>query len=532
MDNFLESCFKFSIFGEFSVEEVDIIYKYLSFKTFENGQILLKKGGNSDYWLIIARGQVSVVDEGVAIARRAEGDLLGEIAWVRSSSHMADAVAASDGEIALMTFNNMLRLQLDFPRVAIKLADILTRSTLDKLNETAIALRRRERYAETLVEVQRELMRCGNESDCYESILQLLGVATEVARIDLLERQEDAAPIPQMRPIARWNDRGVELNLANRGFLEQFSEVFSRGKVAFALAHHFPETEGRQFQEQGLFSLFLFPIAVRGELFGLLSCALAEESRAWDGAELDLLRSVTAALGLWKERQLAQRELQVERDKCERLLLNVLPAAIARQLKENPNAIAEYFEEVTILFADIVGFTPLAAEIPPTELVNLLNEIFSTFDRLTERYALEKIKTIGDAYMVVGGLPLPRSDHAEAIAELALDLQRAIASFQGAQGEIFSIRIGINTGSVVAGVIGISKFTYDLWGDAVNVAARMESTGEAGRIQVTDRTYQHLKDRYCFEQRGAISVRGRGEMTTYWLQGKRRIQAPEQACEL
>jgi class 3 adenylate cyclase/CRP-like cAMP-binding protein len=517
MVDFIDSCFSFSIFKAFSVEEVEIIYKYLSFTTFENGQILLKKGGKSDYWLIIASGQVRVVDEGVAIASRAEGDLLGEIAWVRSSSHMADAVAASDGEIAMMTFNNMLRLQLDFPRVAIKLADILTRSTLDKLNETAIALRRRERYAETLVEVQRTLMACSDERGCYESILQLLGSATEVVRLDLLERQEDAVNMTQMRAIAQWNGRGVELNLANPLFLAQFSDVFSRGKVAFAMAHDFFEAEGEQFQQQGLFSLFMFPIVVRGEVFGLLGCALAEDSRPWNGAELDLLRSVTAALGLWNERKLAQQELRAERDKSEKLLLNILPAAIARKLKENPDVIAEYFEEVTILFADIVGFTPLAVEVPPIELVNLLNEIFSTFDRLTERYELEKIKTIGDAYMVVGGLPVSRPDHAEAIAELALDMQRAIAEFRGNKGEQFSIRIGINTGQVIAGVIGIKKFTYDLWGDAVNVAARMESTGEAERIQVTHRTYQRLKHRYRFERRGAISVRGRGKMTTYWL---------------
>ncbi|MDY6783984.1 MAG: adenylate/guanylate cyclase domain-containing protein [Cyanobacteriota bacterium] len=520
MVDFIDSCFNFSIFKAFADEEIEIIYKYLSFTKFENGQILLKKGGKSDYWLIIASGQVKVVDEGVAIAARAEGDLLGEIAWVRSSSHMADAVAASDGEIAMMTFDNMLRLQLDFPRVAIKLAEILTRSTLDKLNETAIALRRRERYAETLVKVQRALMACTGERCCYESILQLMGSATEVARLDLLERQEDAVELTHMKAIAQWNGKGVTLNLANRRFLAQFSDIFSRGKVAFVMAHDFPEPESQQFQQQGLFSVFLFPIAVQGELFGLLCCTLAEDSRAWDSAELDLLRSATAALGLWKERKLAQQELRAERDKSERLLLNILPVAIAQKLKDNPDTIAECFEDVTILFADIVGFTPLAAATPPIELVNLLNKIFSTFDRLTQRHGLEKIKTIGDAYMVVGGLPIPREDHAEAIAQLALDMQQAIADFRGHKGEQFSIRIGINTGQVVAGVIGINKFTYDLWGDAVNVAARMESTGQSDRIQVTDSTYQRLKHRYRFERRGAISIRGRGEMITYWLEGK------------
>jgi class 3 adenylate cyclase len=154
-----------------------------------------------------------------------------------------------------------------------------------------------------------------------------------------------------------------------------------------------------------------------------------------------------------------------------------------------------------------------------TELVNLLNQIFSTFDQLVERYSLEKIKTIGDAYMVAGGLPTPRPAHAEAVAQLALEMQQEITRFQRDDGEPFRLRIGINTGSVVAGVIGIKKFIYDLWGDAVNVASRMESQGDAGGIQVTATTYEHLKERYRFQERGTITVKGRGEMKTYWLLG-------------
>jgi len=208
-----------------------------------------------------------------------------------------------------------------------------------------------------------------------------------------------------------------------------------------------------------------------------------------------------------------------EKQKSEQLLLNILPQPIVDQLRNNPDVIAEQFNDVTILFADLVGFTPLAARLKPIELVKLLNQIFSRFDQLVDQLGLEKIKTIGDAYMVAAGLPIPRADHAEAIAQMALAMQAAMKRFQVELGEDIKIRIGINTGVVVAGVIGTKKFIYDLWGDAVNIASRMESSGEAGQIQVTEATYQQLKYNYQLEKRGAINVRGRGEMVTYWLLG-------------
>jgi adenylate cyclase len=227
------------------------------------------------------------------------------------------------------------------------------------------------------------------------------------------------------------------------------------------------------------------------------------------------------------DRRRIERALYDAQRKSETLLLNILPKVIADQLKKNQDsvaegngAIAQQFSEATILFADIVDFTSQAARTRPTDLVSLLNQIFSTFDQLVEQHGLEKIKTIGDAYMAVGGLPIPRTDHTEAIADLALDMQQAIQRFQRDNGKPFQLRIGINTGAVVAGVIGIKKFSYDLWGDTVNVASRMETQGEAGKIQVTAATYQRLKHSYQFEERGAIAVKGKGEMTTYWLLGK------------
>jgi adenylate cyclase len=222
-------------------------------------------------------------------------------------------------------------------------------------------------------------------------------------------------------------------------------------------------------------------------------------------------------------RKQAETEAQIERDKAEQLLLNILPGPIAEQLKQGRRSICDGFAEVSVLFADIVGFTALSTQISPAKLVQLLNQVFSIFDDLSDRYGLEKIKTIGDNYMVAGGLPLPRPDHAEAIAEMALEMQHVITQtdFQLEGIQPLSLRIGINTGSVIAGVIGSKKFIYDLWGDAVNTASRMESHSLPGCIQVTEATYHRLKHKYIFEKRGSLLIKGKGEMVTYWLKGRK-----------
>jgi class 3 adenylate cyclase len=216
------------------------------------------------------------------------------------------------------------------------------------------------------------------------------------------------------------------------------------------------------------------------------------------------------------------RALQLEQERSERLLLNVLPAPIAARLKAGEAVIADAFPEVTVLFADIVDFTRRSRQVRPAEVVATLNELFSAFDALAQRYGLEKIKTIGDAYMVAGGLPLPRPDHAQAIAELALAMREEVARRTDPSGRPLAVRIGIDTGPVEAGVIGTAKFSYDLWGDTVNTASRMESHGVAGCIQVTERTYQRLQDGYRLERRGPIQVRGMGEMVTWFLVGRNR----------
>lgn len=218
--------------------------------------------------------------------------------------------------------------------------------------------------------------------------------------------------------------------------------------------------------------------------------------------------------------QHSNEQLAEEQQKSERLLLNILPEPIANRLKERGGAIADGFSDVTILFADIVNFTTLSEHLPPAKLISLLNEIFSTFDQLTEQYGLEKIKTIGDAYMVAGGIPMPRSDHAEAIAEMALEMRQELCRLSRKFDQSLNIRIGINTGPVVAGVIGKKKFIYDLWGDTVNIASRMESHGIPGGIQVTTATYNRLRHKYTFEVREPIAIKGKGKMVTYLLTGR------------
>jgi class 3 adenylate cyclase len=220
------------------------------------------------------------------------------------------------------------------------------------------------------------------------------------------------------------------------------------------------------------------------------------------------------------ERERILAELRVEQDRSERLLLNVLPATIAGRLKATPGVIADAFDAVTVLFADIVGFTTFAAAHPPGEVVAVLNRLFSSFDELADRHGVEKIKTIGDAYMVVAGLPVPRPDHQEAIAEMALDMRDEIERFRNDTGTNLTVRIGASSGPVVAGVIGQKKFSYDVWGDTVNMASRMESHGIAGRIQVTSNMHKHLADRYEFQPRHDVEIKGKGSMTTYLLSGR------------
>jgi guanylate cyclase len=210
----------------------------------------------------------------------------------------------------------------------------------------------------------------------------------------------------------------------------------------------------------------------------------------------------------------------VFQEKSETLLLNILPKEIVAILKNEPRTIADHFEGASILFADVVNFTPLSVTMTPIELVELLNEVFSYFDSLVEKYRLEKIKTIGDCYMVASGVPRPRVDHAQVLTHMALEMRDYVSQheFRGCK---LAFRIGLNSGPVVAGVIGRKKFIYDLWGDAVNTASRMESHGQGGIIQITRATYELVKDDFVCEPRGMVNVKGKGEMEVWFVTGQR-----------
>lgn len=232
--------------------------------------------------------------------------------------------------------------------------------------------------------------------------------------------------------------------------------------------------------------------------------------------------------GLLKQRDTALSELQKEQARSENLLLNVLPQKIADQLKREPGIIAEAHEAVTILFADIVGFTPLTRQLNPVEMIELLNQIYSEFDALSEKYQVEKIRTIGDNYMVASGIPESNEDHARNMARMALEMQAYADKLSIQDGHSIQFRIGIHSGPLIAGIVGRKKFQYDIWGDAVNTASRMESHGEAGKIQVSQTMYELLNDEYVLKLRGTIDIKGKGPMKTWFLvsekEGNNRAQ--------
>jgi adenylate cyclase len=218
-----------------------------------------------------------------------------------------------------------------------------------------------------------------------------------------------------------------------------------------------------------------------------------------------------------RQKEEAYELLNIEQVKSENLLLNILPREIAAILKNEERTIADQFEGTSILFADLVGFTPLTAQMPPVEVVNLLNEVFSHFDSLVDQYGVEKIRTIGDNYMVAAGAPRPMPDHAIALCNLALDMRDFVCRQPLVNGQQLAFRIGINSGPVIGGVIGRKKFVYDVWGDAVNIASRMESQGEANKIHIAKATHDLVSSHFVCEPRGSVTVKGRGELPTWFL---------------
>ena len=264
------------------------------------------------------------------------------------------------------------------------------------------------------------------------------------------------------------------------------------------------------------------PLGMASQLAGTTGGALLLS--LYGGFLLVLTASVTYRLERAERIDfLLGEQLAAAHRRSEELLINVLPTPIAERLKSGEQPIADQLDEVSVVFADIIGFTEIAAALEPGALIALLNEIFTRFDRLAEHHGLEKIKTIGDAYMAVAGAPRALPDHAVAAAEMALDMIDAVAAVPGPGGTSLAARVGIASGPAIAGVIGTRRFSYDLWGDTVNTASRMESHGPAGRVHVADATRRRLGDRYVFEDRGRIEVKGKGSMQT-WLLLQRRLQ--------
>jgi guanylate cyclase len=261
-----------------------------------------------------------------------------------------------------------------------------------------------------------------------------------------------------------------------------------------------------------------------GEMLGPISSGIP---RLFDTTMLALNITVGGAIVFTllavfaQERRDALAALRVEQAKSEGLLLNILPRSIADRLKASTQPIADQMSSASILFADVVDFTPLAERLPPDEVVGILDHLFSHFDGLVERYGLEKIKTIGDSYMAAAGVPTPRPDHARALALMALDMLETMHDNDHIGHLGLELRVGINSGPVVAGIIGRKRFSYDLWGDAVNTASRMESQGTPGRIQITRATYELLGDEFICELRGSIPVKGKGDVETWYLTGRR-----------
>jgi len=246
------------------------------------------------------------------------------------------------------------------------------------------------------------------------------------------------------------------------------------------------------------------PILLRARIFSSLE---KKRLRDLDRKHMEMLN---------QEKQL----LEIEQMKSDKLMLNILPRPIADRLKRGEKNISGSYPDVSILFSDLVGFTKMSSEVSATDLVKLLNDLFTRFDKRAESLGLEKIKTIGDAYMAVGGLPIPRPDHAELCADMALGMFQDLQDFNKQNGSELNMRIGINSGPVVAGVIGFTKFSYDLWGNTVNTASRMESTSPHGRVQVSPSTYEALKTSFSFEDGGLMECKGLGEIRTHLLIGR------------
>ncbi len=440
------------------------------------------------------------------------------IAW------SGNALLKADGSVKYFIVAGIDITDRQQAQAALRTSEAQNRSFLKSLQESKTRLRKQQTALMELAKC--ESLYSGDIAAAFCEITKTAAYTLDVERASIWLYNDDRSKIHcvklyELSP--QLYSEGMELAVVD--YPTYFKALESERAIAVDNARTDPQT--REFAESylvplGIASMLDTTIRLGGNTVGVVCLEHVGTPRHWKLEEQNFASYLAymAALAMQaSDRKQAQEELRVEKEKSEALLLNILPSAIAHRLKQETDSIADSFADATVLFADIVGFTELSCFVAPIDLVKLLNRIFSAFDQLAEKHGLEKIKTIGDAYMVVGGLPTPRADHVEAVAEMALDMQQAITDFNAETGETFSIRIGINTGPVVAGVIGIKKFIYDLWGDTVNTASRMESHGIPGYIQVTQATYERLRDNYLFKERGIIQVKGKGEMMTYLLIG-------------
>jgi adenylate cyclase len=364
------------------------------------------------------------------------------------------------------------------------------------------------------------------QKDQNEDVLKT-GVAPTASqgRILVVEDEPDAQALLKLL----LETYGYTLVMASDG--QTAWEILQRGQIDLVLLDLFlPEMNGYELLERmrsnsALNTLPTIVVSGAVDMDGVVRCVELGADDFLPKPFHPLLLRTRIDAGLERKRLRDQenaylQQIKEEREKSDRLLLNVLPSAIADRLKGGEGTIAESFADVTVLFADIAHFTELSERTPAPQLVGLLNEIFSAFDQLAEIHGLEKIKTIGDNYMAVGGLPVPCLDHAIRVAAMALDMQTAISKFNTARGTGLALRIGIHSGPVVAGIIGQKKFSYDLWGDTVNLASRMESHGHPGEIQVSEASQLKLRSHFRVELRGKIPIKGKSPMNTFLLKGK------------
>jgi class 3 adenylate cyclase len=404
-------------------------------------------------------------------------------------------------------------------------------------SEKSLALQQELQYLDGLASTMMNLGGAALKLQRYDDALRWLHQAFERAQIQQNKFLEGSAKISfamTLQNLERYDDAFLHYNealqiadalnddlikiyaLHNRGELHAFLNLYEKAEADLLEAKRLAEQLGTK----ELLSGSLKSLSQLKEKMGDSAAAL-DYFKCFHDVHTALSNESSQSrlhnLQITHELQSLQREQEL----TEQLLFNMLPEPIASRLKKGENLIADNASDVTVLFADIVGFTKLSARISATELVKLLNRIFLAFDEIVEHHGLEKIKTIGDAYLAVGGVPVPRADHAEAVALSALVMLETLRQMKFSQTDTLNVRIGIHTGQVVAGVIGKKKFAFDVWGDTVNTASRMESHGEVGRIHLSEITAHLLQEKFVIEPRGTIDVKGKGAMNTYFLNGKK-----------